>query len=1208
MKPIHDVPLSGLVPARLRMGWITQMLACGLLTLACAGVRARAQTPNTAANIERPLRYRPDGPDFLIENGTANFNRPLYGPHTAFRVDASDRPDFAFHLPGKGGRLQLGFVSAKGSNWLTRAERVIARYRPGSMVYEVVDQAIGDSALKITALPLKDSEGLVLSVELMRGGPVELVWAFGGVTGGAVNDRGGDLLGGRDPGAAWNFQAADYAGAACTITGATFAYMGKGGLMNGVGSPGTRLLVGDAARLDSVDQVLASKGADRPVLLGRATVQPDQPVYLLIQRGGGKVNLPLPDGLAFALKLAERARQAVVGQIEINTPDPFINASADAMAVSADALWQAPTLMHGNGAWRTPLLGWRGPYVLDDFGWHDRARQHLEYWAAKQNTGPVPDKLPPADEAANLARNEAGLHSNGDLSNSHYDMNLVYIDALFRHLLWTGDLEFARKMWPVLQRHLAWEKRLFDRDGLYEAYAAIWASDGLYYGGGGATHASAYNLFHNRMAARIAKYLGQDPAPYEHEADWIADALQHDLWLPDRGWYGEYKDLLGLKRVHPDAALWTVYHAIDSQVPDPFQAYQALRYVDTHLAHIPVRGPGVPAGDWYVLPESDWVPYQWSVNNVVPAEMAHTALAYWQAGRIDEAWKLWKGMTLDAMYMGTTPGNLPNLSQYDVYRRETYRDFGDPTGMMSRGLIEGLFGIVPDALAGELLIRPGFPRDWTYASIRTPDVSYTYRLDNSQTELFVIEPKFRVPMRLRLRSLARGERVAAVQINGQPARWSSLVDAVGAPLIEVQTVQPAARYEVNIRWVGQAPATARPPPAALLGRPFRMEFAPATVQEIFDPQHALKSVVVRDQTIAATVDGLPGNHTIFAHVRQDDLTWWMPVDFEIDRALEFLPSGGQDAQSVRFRVRNNTASAIESWAAMDVGGRKTTVTIRVPAMGESQEIAVSSAGLLPGTIHVRVDLGDAGVVAGDVVNWQIVAPPETSWRSVDLAKVFNDPLPQIFRNEYRSPRSPFVSLSIPKQGMGTWDTPQRTFAVDDSGLRRAAAEPGGLALPSGVSFQLPSAEGAKNAAFTSLWDNYPKEITLQVSGRASHAYLLMAGSTNPMQTQIENAEVIVNYWDGTSDRLALSNPTNWWPIDQDYFTDDYAFQVPGPRPPRVELGTGKVYVPVSESRPAGGAATVLELPLDPSKQIFTLTVRPLANDVVIGLLGLTLAR
>src|SRR5262245_27987446 len=43
-------------------------------------------------NIERPLRYRPEETDFVIENGTEFFNRPLYATNSAFRVDAGDKP------------------------------------------------------------------------------------------------------------------------------------------------------------------------------------------------------------------------------------------------------------------------------------------------------------------------------------------------------------------------------------------------------------------------------------------------------------------------------------------------------------------------------------------------------------------------------------------------------------------------------------------------------------------------------------------------------------------------------------------------------------------------------------------------------------------------------------------------------------------------------------------------------------------------------------------------------------------------------------------------------------------------------------------------------------------------------------------------------------------------------------------------------------
>jgi hypothetical protein len=135
-----------------------------------------------------------------------------------------------------------------------------------------------------------------------------------------------------------------------------------------------------------------------------------------------------------------------------------------------------------------------------------------------------------------------------------------------------------------------------------------------------------------------------------------------------------------------------------------------------------------------------------------------------------------------------------------------------------------------------------------------------------------------------------------------------------------------------------------------------------------------------------------------------------------------------------------------------------------------------------------------------------------------------------------------------------------------------------------------------------------------LTGKSSHAYLLMAGSTGPMQSRLDNGEVVVTYTDGTTERLALNNPINWWPIDQDYFIDDYAFRRDEPLPPRVNLKTGQVRLLDMKSfkgaggKIPGGAATVLDLPLNPSKELKSLTVRALANEVVIGLMGVTLAR
>jgi hypothetical protein len=124
----------------------------------------------------------------------------------------------------------------------------------------------------------------------------------------------------------------------------------------------------------------------------------------------------------------------------------------------------------------------------------------------------------------------------------------------------------------------------------------------------------------------------------------------------------------------------------------------------------------------------------------------------------------------------------------------------------------------------------------------------------------------------------------------------------------------------------------------------------------------------------------------------------------------------------------------------------------------------------------------------------------------------------------------------------------------------------------------------------------------------------MAGSTNPMQSRLDNGEVEVTYADGTTARLALHNPTTWWPIEQDYFIDDFQFHRPGVIPPRVDLKTGRMrlldpsgFKGRGRAVP-GGAATVLDLPLDAAKELRSLTVRTLANEVVVGLMAATLER
>ncbi len=1039
--------------------------------------------------VARSLQYHPDGDDFVCINGTNRYTRALYANTSPFRLETSDRPVFAAYIKGKSKNICFRLLLGKTSFALDSVAYCEARYTPGRRSYRLSDPAWGEGTLLISALPLPDREGAVWEMKSVKmPSEAKLICFISDIKAKKLN-RSGDM--GADP-------------------------------------------------PDSFE------ASEHPLKLEQYKLPLDG--YLLFENN----SLRIPEqseGRLLYLK-AEQARAQLASRIKINTPDPYFNTLGGALSVAANAIWSGEVWLHGAVGWRMPLSGWRAAYTGDALGWHDRARKHFDAYAASQVTN-VPQIIPhPAqDPNMNLARSikkwGTPQYSNGYICRNprrpnqmhHYDMNLCYIDELLWHFNWTGDLAYARKMWPVLVRHLNWEKRNYDPDddGLYDAYACIWASDALYYNAGAVTHSSAYNYRANKIVAEIAEKIGEDPLPYRREAEKILKAMNDRLWMSKKGHWAEYQDFMGCKRVHESAAIWTIYHAIDSEVADPFQAYQATRYIDTEIPYIPVSAKGLKDEGYATISTTNWLPYSWSINNVAFAEVMHTALAYWEAGRNEEAFKLLKSSVLDGMYLGGSPGNFGQISFYDAARGECYRDFGDPIGVASRALIQGLYGILPDALNEKLLIRPGFPDDWDHASLTTPDISFDYRR-KEKTETYTITQHFATPLLLELQCRARRDKIVRITVNGKPVIWQQVKSAVGQPVILIRASADAA-CEIKIEWGGKSVTTVFSDMGKVLKTNdlLQLEFGGNKIDKLYDPQDILSGVKINDRCIQGFIKAEAGSHTLFANIRQGDLSWWQPIN---------------------IIVKANIAS--------------TTLAFQ----------------------HVITDL----------------------CTPVNMDGSFNASVTDIFRNEYLTPRPPYTSLELPKQGIGEWCHPKLMADIDDSGLRSQAS--GGLFVtPLGFSFRTP-AKG-ENIAFTSLWDNYPDSICIPLTGRASHAYLLMAGSTNHMQCHIANGVVRAHYTDGTSDTLSLVNPENWCPIEQDYFVDHVAFKLKAPRPYRLHLKSGLVSNHLGKDLNIegvygrtieGGAGILLDMPLNSKKELSYLSLETLSNDVVIGLMAVTLQR
>ena len=979
---------------------MSRKLILVLWTLMMGFFTAQAQTKIAGAlqsynedsrGSSRFQQYFPVDGAFVCENGTNRFTRALYGSHTDWRLETSDRPVFA--VVKKGHHRNIRFV-VNGVQ-LDAADYCKAAYHDGRREYVLKDHRWGSTRLHVGVVAMPNEEGAVW--RFTSDGKMRLrVQAKLCQIANPKLKRNGDI--GADAPGVFEHDPLEQG-----LVLRNASYIGNEGEMAHV-----------VVRLDTVDQV--------------------EPME--------------------ALRLYDEAcvyYQMLGQRLQFNTPDPYINALASALVYAADGDWDGQSWLHGCIGWRMPLAGWRAAYVGDVLGWNDRAVSHFDAYAKSQVTNVEPTiPHPSQDKEMNLARAEkkwgTQMYSNGyicrnpekDNQMHHYDMNLNYMDELLWHFQYDADTAYMRRMWPVITRHLTWEKRNYDPDGdhLYDAYCCIWASDALYYSGSAVTHSSAYNYRGNKLAARIAELIGENPEPYRREAAAILKAMNQRLWMNDKGVWAEYQDAMGLKRLHESPAVWSIYTPIDCGACSPEQAWQATGWVDEHIPHIPLESSNLST-----ISTSNWLPYSWSINNVANAEVWHTALAFFEAGRARQGYELMMANIMDNMYFGQSPANFGQLSHYDAARGECYRDFGDCIGIASRTLLQGLFGVTPQALYGQCILSPGFPENWDNVSLITPYIEYKYT-----------------------------------------------------------RVEGKERYEIT--------------------------------QHFAQP---LKMVV-------------------------------------------------------KQRLANGTFRYTEG------------------SSEQHQVIEVPRTPIIPIAQHSR----NIQNTQNSTLQLGLAEPDTTKpFRKLNLTKWFNSEVDDIFNNAYLVPRPQTTTLQIPVQGVGEWCHPQYKPMVSDSVFRTLVKK--GEYVVAGVPFRTP--QQGQNIVYTSLWENYPDAVTIPLNGKASSAYLLMAGSTNHMQSRIDNGQIVVTYQDGTSDTLLLRNPDNWCPIEQDYFVDGKAFQTAEPRPYRVCLGTGTVSRDLGKAlgikgvygrEIPDGAAQMLRMPLNNKKNLKSLTVRTLSNDVVIGLMAVTL--
>jgi len=1081
-------------------------------------------------DLRNKLHYNPVKDGYQIVGSNNTFNRALYCGHEydylpeKYFTLASDCPIIlgaitdwrkspaslhakcgtfmagVAYTPGVTAPKHSGNVGDRYSEWFHESECTVATYKNGWMEYDISSyyQCFPRITGKIEVLPLNSDNGFLVHFKLETDQRVNFVIAFGGIT-----DFIGSLMfpyfKGRD------FSPSDCKGNTVTIENNIGSVSGRKGnlaattMQIGASFP-VSIDIGDANKTEFPSLFIKNDTAkvEEPIIKMQCVINQGDTLdgcVVVVRNASESVlerYLRIPNPVEY-LKNEIRKTESV---IEVSTPDNMLDLTVHPNVLAVDASWHDKSFFHGAYDWHAPYLGWRTWYGPTVIGWHDRVKTSFKTFADLQvPKTDIPEEVSYSGGSTSKLKNSYGFLP--DVADGRktifYNMQEVGVDMILHDIKWTGDLSYAKDVFRCISDVLDWEKRILDpdNDNLYQNWLNTWVSDAHSYNGGGCTQSSAYNYSANKIMANLAAKLGKDPKHFLERSKNIHDAVQKTLWIPEKGIMAEYIDVIGNKLIHPSPELATIYHSIESEIVDPFQAYQMLLFTEDVL-----RNEKTITRGGRLVWSSNWYPQTYSSCGLYSAENIHLAWAYFVCGQTEKGIEILKGI-VDSHFLSRYPGGIAHCMTPDGYSDGSF-DFTDVTSMYLRLIVEGLFGIRFNLLDGQILISPNFPAAWDSARINVPDASLDYiRKDQVEKLHFRSDAAAQRIFTLPLRSTE----LTDVIINNKPAEYS-IEPGIGYSKLIIKS-NHSGNIDLEISTISKPVPQLMYPRNVLSGEQIIFKVDRGQITEIKDHSRCLSRVKQNQTLVNAEINGVPGNHTVFIRVKEGIWDAWLAADMIISK------------------------NPVAKTRAHETG---------------------------------------------------------KEFSPVDISGYFNTSLSEIHKLEYWNPRPEGYSFMTNLNGRFGWDwnhAGYREVVVDDSKLRSAN---GDYFSDKGIPFFTPA--HGKNVACVSIWENFPKEISFRLSGKGTELAIFFIGVTNPMQSQVENATFIVEYTDGTTEKVSLINPDNFddWLVaavqqknETQYFSDF-------------------------------NHGIVQRIPLDPAKELKTLKVKAIANEVIVGILGISIGK
>jgi hypothetical protein len=1022
--------------------------------------------------IEAQSDYTIEGGWITGHNQPRYNNRPIYLHNTDAFILTGDKPICRF-AQGENlyGTLFLSYVRNNEEKPLYEFDDIKSYYRGGRMKWVLKDHSFPTSLITMELVSNDSHFGAEIKISVKGNSSDRLRWSYGG-----KEKRKGEVL-------SWTLDV--------------------------MGHP--ELLKWDIGK---------------DFALEKTELMPAQKTYYISAVMNEQHSLSIFEGREQEFEKSLAKNTAFNSRLQINTPDKYLNAMAEASLTAVNGCWYPPVFVHGCMQWNKALPGWRTMFGGIAYGWHDRIFEEAKHYIESQITNSNKTEAKADSSKLYTVQNkESRFYGIGRIQKDQdfYDMQSQFFDQLVEEYRWTNSSQLLTILRPALELHLKWMEDCFDPDGdgLYESYINTWPTDAQWYNGGGTAEETSYAYRAHCAAMDMALAAYDTVSSHHHQMmmNRIKKSFQERLWIKEMGCSGAYREQGGLERVHTNPWLYSIFLPIDAKLTTQVQNIESLYYPEWALQNDTIHQDG------RMIWTSNWVPGIWSVRELWPGDNYHLALSYFQSGLSNEGWEILKGTFMHTGFYHTVPGNLGS-SQGGI-------DFGDCLHPFVRSVVSGLFGYNPDYPNGKVLFSPSFPTDWKQAHIKIPDYSLTFKTIGN-TLSYDIELNKEAVIKLQIPVQCTG--IDRVTINGKRVSYQIVPMAGRSMLIAQSDLTKKLVLQINYK------------SALPYYKPERLTFPVNSIQciqipdchilSIEDPQGIMQNVKIQDDKISCQITDKTGFHTAIAKVKSGSCEQWRILHLKIE-----------DNEKEHNEDINNMAGC---------------------------------------DLHTF------------------------SWNPIDISNYYNADVRKIFQQQYLSPRPNTVSVRIGSNGYSPWAFTfwkSKTPIIELNKVEPYLMQDNRLKAPQGVVYQWNN-KREKNIAFTSLWDNYPHETTIAMDHQEGKCIsFLVCGSTNVMQCDIANAEIIIYYDNGKTDCVKLIPPYNYWNLcaidsqatgpgqpSRTYYTSDIdKFCLHGHSPLSFELGNNC-------------RAMILNRRLSPNMSINKIILRCLSQEVVVGLMGVSIGR